>query len=235
MLLAVLVLLLSCGHVPGDMSYFPDRWTVPAGEGEDGRLFGLFEEDVDALEKDGLVRFVLTPREGPGRLFGDRGVLGEPVRARSGERLEIRWEGFFPGYRLYYFPSPEGPGVLIGKCNFAGGCNSGFYLATDDDGDGVPDRFYIIQWTSKDYGYDEGVPGYLDRYRHIYDARSGRYYVWHDLLIYRCDPPMSLSADTCDTICKPPYETRLVNGRTYPVVFRTRLVESRTVLDEVRE
>ncbi len=42
-------------------------------------------------------RFVLNPvAADDGYLFGERGVLGEPVEAQSGERWRLRWEGFFP-------------------------------------------------------------------------------------------------------------------------------------------
>ncbi len=165
-----------------------------------------------------------------GDLFGDRGILGEPVRAQSGERLEIRWEGFFPRYRLYYFPSVEHPGVVIGECRFADGCNSGFFFAPDNDGNGVPDSFRLIQWTSIDYGRDDGIPGYLDRYRYIYDVANDRYYIWYDLLIYSCPPPLSSPPDTCRTTCEFPYETRTVSGKTYPKIFKSRLMEDRSLL-----
>jgi len=202
------------------------------GPGGSSHPFGRHEEDVDALEKKGLKRFAFKPvAADDGYLFGDRGTLGEPVQAQSGERLEIRWEGFFPRYRLYYVPAPGHQGVVIGECYFPDGCNNGFFFAPDVDGNGVPDRFSYVQWVSSDYGRDDGVPGYLDRYRYIYDVTKDRLYLWHDLLIYRCPPPLSVPPYTCRmTKCDPPYEVRTVGGKTYPVVFRTRLVEEKRSL-----
>lgn len=227
----LLVFIISCTHMTGDLDDFqPGDRGRPALSTDDEGTVGRFEEDVDALETAGLKRFALKPVSADGNLFGDRGVMGEPVRAQSGERLEIRWEGFFPRYRLYYFPSPEHPGVVIGECRFPDGCNSGFFFAPDDDINGVPDSFRLVQWTNIDYGHDEGIPGYLDRYRYIYDVPGDRFYLWHDLLQYRCPLPLSVPPDTCRTVCEHPYETRVVKGRTYPRVFKTRLLENRSLL-----
>ncbi len=220
---AVFMLLGSC--TPGAFNYevFETSGTAEA--------LGRREEDVDALVKEGIVRFVLKPvTADDGYLFGERRTLGEPVEAQSGERLEIRWEGFFPRYRLYYVPAAGHPGVVIGECYFPDGCNNGFFFAPDADGNGVPDRLRYVQWVSSDYGRDDGVPGYLDRYRYIYDVAKDRLYLWQDLLFYRCPPPLSAPPYTCRTKCDPPYKVRTVGNRTYPVVFKTRLVEERSLL-----
>ncbi len=220
---AVFMFLASCTPAVFDYEVFDTSGTADA--------LGRREEDVDALVKEGLVRFVLNPvAADDGYLFGERGVLGEPVEAQSGERLEIRWEGFFPRYRLYYVPSPRHPGVVIGECYFPDGCNNGFFFAPDADGDAVPDRLRYVQWVSSDYGRDDGVPGYLDRYRYVYDVAKDRLYVWHDLLFYRCPPPLSTPPYTCRTKCDPPCKMSAVGNRTYPVVFKTRLVEERSLL-----
>ncbi len=226
----LLVSIISCTHMTGGLNDFQpvERGSALPAEYRDAP--GCFEEDIDALETAGLKRFVLKPVSADGNLFADRGVMGEPVRAQSGERLEIWWEGFFPRYRLYYFPSGEHPGVVIGECRFPDGCNSGFFFAPDGDADGVPDSFSLIQWTNIDYGRDEGIPGYLDRYRYIYDVPGDRFYLWHDLLKYRCPPPLSFPPDTCRTVCEHPYETRVVKGRTYPRVFKIRLLENKRLL-----
>ncbi len=213
----------SCGARPGpDNSAVLDRRPGP---------FGRNEEDVDALEGEGLKRFGIPPVSiDSGGFFGERGILGEPIRAQSGERLEVRWEGFFPRYRLYYFPSARQQGVVIGECRFPDGCNNGFFFGPDADGDGLPDSFRLVQWVSSDYGRDDEVPGYLDRYRYIYDVRQDKYYLWHDLLIYRCAPPLSVPPDTCRTTCDPPYEVRTVGDKTYPRIFKTDLIEERHLL-----
>jgi hypothetical protein len=221
------MLLASCAPVVPDYEVFDTSGTAEA--------LGRREEDVDALVKEGLVRFVLSPvAADDGYLFGERRVLGEPVTAQSGERLEIRWEGFFPRYRLYYIPAPGHPGVVIGECYFPDGCNNGFFLAPDADGNTVPDRFRYVQWVSSDYGHDDGVPEYLDRYRYVYDVAKDRLYLWHDLLFYQCPPPLSIPPYTCRTKCDPPYKLRTVGNRTYPVVFKTRLVEDRSLLGQER-
>ncbi len=193
--------------------------------------FGRNEEDVNVFEREGLKRFGINPVSARnGNLFGERGTLGEPIRAQSGERLEIRWEGFFPRYRLYYFPSPKHRGVVIGECRFPDGCNNGFFFGPDTDGDGIPDSFRLVQWVSSDYGGDDEVPGYLDRYRYIYDVQKDRHYMWHDLLFYRCLPPLTTSQTTCTTTCDPPYEERTVGNKTYPRIFKTDLVKEKRLL-----
>lgn len=219
------MLLVSCAPM------VPDYEGFNASGGAEA--LGRREQDIDALVRDGLLRFFLRPvAADDGYLFGGRGILGEPVEAQSGERLEIRWEGFFPRYRLYYIPESGHPGVVIGECYFPDGCNNGFFLAPDADGNTVPDRFRYVQWVSSDYGHDDGLPGYLDRYRYVYDVTKDRLYVWHDLLFYRCPPPLSIPPYTCRTKCDPPYKVRTVGNRTYPVVFRTRLVEERPLLGQ---
>ncbi len=193
--------------------------------------FGRNEEEVDALEREGLKRYGINPAPTGGGLFGKRGILGEPIRAQSGERLETRWEGFFPRYRLYYFPSREHRGVVIGECRFPDGCNNGFFFGPDADDNGIPDSFRFIQWVSSDYGGDDGVPGYLDRYRYIYDVHRDRRYLWHDLLIYRRNLPLSVSPDTCRITSDPPYEMRTFGGKTYPRIFKTDFVEEKSLLE----
>ena len=231
-LLMVILFVASCTHIARDISVFDEGDNKPGGSGLN---FGRLEEDIDALEAKGLRRFILEPLMTRGDFFSERGVLGGSVAAQSGERLEMRWEGFFPRYRLYYFPSDKHPGLAIGECSFVDGCNIGFFLAPDNDGNGIPDSFRLIQWSSYDYGYDDGIPDYLDRYRFIYDVRKDKHYLWHDLLLYRCPPPVSSRPDTCKTICNPPYETRSVNGRIYPRILKSRLVESRSLLAEDRD
>ena len=225
----------SCVHTAGDLNGFQTVEGDYQGTGRDDDKPWRFEESVDALEGPVLKRFVLKPVfADDGNLFSERGILGEPVRAQSGERLEIRWEGFFPRYRLYYFPSPERPGVVIGECRFADGCNNGFFFAPDNDGDGIPDVFRLVQWTSIDYGGDDGVPGYLDRFRYIYDVAKDRFCLWHDLLVYQCRPPLSIPPDTCRTVCDKPFETRTVKGKTYPRVLKTRLLEDRPLFRDAQ-
>jgi hypothetical protein len=193
--------------------------------------FGCNEEDVDALEKEGLKRFGIKPHFMDNRnFFGKRGILDDPILAQSGERLEMHWEGFFPRIRLYYFPSRGHRGVVIGECTFPEGCNDGFFFGPDTDNNGIPDSFRLIQWVSSDYGLDDKVRGYLDRYRYIYDVLRDRYYLWHDLLFYRCPPPVSIPPDVCTTSCDPPYETRTAGNKTYPRIFKTDLIEEKRLI-----
>ncbi|MFA5617603.1 MAG: hypothetical protein WDK95_12225 [Syntrophorhabdaceae bacterium] len=229
-LLVGFVTLLSMVGATGAVDIAPVRETSPHRSDERyPGSFGRNEEDIDALEKEGLKKFGLKPAD-TGSLFGKRGIRGKPIQAESGERLEIRWEGFFPRYRLYYFPSREHHGVVIGECRFPEGCNNGFFFGPDTDGNGIPDCFRLVQWISSDYGQDDGVPGYLDRYRYIYDVHRDKYYVWRDLLIYRCPAPLGVPPDPCRTICDPPYETRDVGNMTYPRIFKTDLVEEKRLL-----
>lgn len=165
--------------------------------------------------------YIISP---PAGFFTGRDVIGDPIWAESGEHLELKWEGFFPRYRLYYFAPGEQKGVAVGECHFSGGCNKAYYLFYDRNKNGKPDAFYLTEWESLDYG-DKQTPGYLDRYRHIYTIADDRYCIVHDLLFYRCSPPVSRPPDTCETSCDPPYRTIEIDGRSVPLVYRTEEIK----------
>lgn len=171
---------------------------------------------------------ISTPRG----FFAEKGILGIPVLAESGERLELRWEGFLPVYRLYYFPPREKEGVEIGTCHFSAGCNKACYFFYDRNENGVPDAFSLIRYESLDYGSDEETPGYLDRYRHIYVVETDTYCVFHDLLFYRCPPPVSHRSDPCRTFCNPPYRTVESHRGPVPVMCYSELIKCESLFGQ---
>lgn len=173
--------------------------------------------------------YILSP---PGDSRTARGVIGEPVLAESGERLELRWEGFSPVYHLYYYGPREKEGLLIGECPFSGGCNKAQYLFEDKNKNGIPDAFRLVEYESLDFVQDEKTPGFLDRYRHIYVVTDDRYCVIHDLLFYACPPPVSPELNPCETFCNPPYRTSEAHGRMVPLVYRTEVIRRGTLLNK---
>lgn len=145
-----------------------------------------------------------------------RGILGEPTEADSGERLEVWWKGgWLPGqeiphYELRYW-RPGGPqGLRVGQCAFPQGGNEAHYLAPDDNGNGEPDCFVWVRWSSWDFGDDDGRKGYLDRFLHVYDVCRDKYSLTH--LLYHfpegCNPPVSEPPDlyTFKEACKGPFK-----------------------------
>jgi hypothetical protein len=165
----------------------------------------------------------------PAGFWTPRGRIGEAVMFASGERLEIWWTGFFPRYELKYFKGPVDKGETIGHCHFSHGCNRVFYSVPRSRQGNPPSCFTKVTWESYDYGYDGGVPGYLDRYVHTFDRCTGRSTEVHELLHYRCPPPISHYPDLCAGVCEPPYDEEVVDGEVRPKVFKHTDVSEKIV------
>jgi len=145
-------------------------------------------------------------------------VVG-PIWAESGERLELWWVWEWrwlpvPHFELLYFKpgAGEGPsqGLRVGQCHFQEGCSLAHYVAPDNNRNGKPDYFTKTLWSNWDFGYDDGVKGYLDQAVHIYDVCNDNYSLVLFLYHYPegCNPPVSSDADVCSLKkeCQGPYE-----------------------------
>ena len=84
--------------------------------------------------------------------------------------------GFAAEYRVYYVPV-SGKGVLIGRCPFEQGCNSGIIIHSGDlNGNGKPDCFITSRFVSKDQQYgdaDDDNDGKVDWWVYVYDFING--------------------------------------------------------------
>lgn len=149
-----------------------------------------------------------------------RGIVGGPISAESGERLEVWWTGFFPHYELRYYGEDSNRGLSIGRCHFAQGCNRAFFFAPDVNNNGVPDAFSRIVWESIDCHHDGGYPGYLDRYRYIYRPPVDACVLYYDLLYYEYEPSSAL----CSGTCRPSYWAEKDNGEKDPGIFRRKII-----------
>jgi hypothetical protein len=87
--------------------------------------------------------------------WGDIYGSGSTLEADSGERLELTcYGGSF--YSLTYTYAPGMTPVLVGKCPFREGCNTGFFIASgDENANSKPDCLLGTRWISKDYGTND--------------------------------------------------------------------------------
>jgi hypothetical protein len=164
----------------------------------------------------------------PYTFFSPRGRIGSAVTARSGERIEIWWSGVFPRYELRYYRGPHHSGQRVGRCHYGMGCNRVFYEGPGTEKNGELESFSVLTWESYDFASPEGRGGHLERHRHVFYVSTGRRLVYRELLTYACGPPVSFYPDPCDTICNPPYQTRMEGEKEAPL-----LVSSEVILDEV--
>jgi len=141
-----------------------------------------------------------------------RGILGNPIVAESGERLEVHWVGgWLPGqedlhYELrYYRPGDRPEGWRIGQCHFFEGANSAFFFSPDRNENTIPDYFASIHWISRDFGNDDNHDGLLDVIQHSYDVGSNKYSRLRSKFDYACGPPVSVEPDLYTPLCSPPY------------------------------
>ncbi|MCX8021627.1 MAG: hypothetical protein N2745_02520 [Syntrophorhabdaceae bacterium] len=151
-----------------------------ADEREGKALSTAFYDDVILYEKltriEGTDLFKYGIRTMEKGFLSKRGIVGAPIRAESGERIELWWTGVFPRYELYFYPKdPEEKGRRIGKCHFLRGCNRSHFIAPDGNDNGIPDVFVLIVWESTEGCSGESPDGprgyfkytYLPEYDHL--------------------------------------------------------------------
>ncbi len=160
--------------------------------------------------------------------FTKRGRIGSAVTTKSGERIEIRWNGILPRYELRYYSGRDHGGVTVGRCHYRMGCNRVVYEGSAGGEEGGIEGFTVLRWESYDFASPEGHDGHLERHRHVFHVPSGRHVVYRELLPYACGPPVAFYPYPCATVCDPPYRVEEKGGTTTPVV-----VSSEVVLDEV--
>lgn len=115
--------------------------------------------------------------------------------ANSGERLEIIWQCSPNGdYYDFVYKGPGGnPQGQVGRCHFNHGANVAYYIAPETQwsmSSDKPDHFIIAAWMSLDGYEDDQSNGYLDVYKHYYDACNDKYSREYHLYEYAqgCNP-----------------------------------------------
>jgi len=142
--------------------------------------------------------------------YTDRGILGRPIEADSGQKLEIFWRGNY--YELRFTGVGGSPEGRVGQCHFIDGVNDAYYWAPDANGNGKPDYFIRTRWISIDGGDDDKPKdgeknGLLDVIIHNYEVCYNKYSIQRILHEYACGPPISMRPDVGDFFCKPPWKS----------------------------
>ena len=140
--------------------------------------------------------------EGDGKSL-ERGLVGDPIIAESGERLEVHFVGYLnPHFELRYFQPGSSDGYRVGQCHFKCGINEAYYWAYDDDKDKMPDCFIRTKWINEDGAGDDNLNNLADIHHYIFDP--GKQKLSHRILKYKynCKPATDCKANV---LCKPKY------------------------------